>query len=294
VDIIRYDAPINNLKNLLEYINETRGIDFSLYRQATIRRKLAGRMQETGNNDLREYLDYLRSHPQEMQNIVAALTIKVSNFFRNPLVFELLFSNILPELINDFRFINAWSIGCANAEEPYSLAIILRELLKKENNPVTVRIQGTDIDSKAIENALKGVYPGGELEDVKKKYMDSFFENVPKPHEEFTGGEQSFRIKYEIKEMVSLECDDIITRLKTKTGRYNHYNLIFCRNMLIYLNRPLQEEILLKLMEMLYENGYLIIGASETLPEPVKQHFVQPFPGVKIYKKKFQSPKTPD
>jgi chemotaxis methyl-accepting protein methylase len=283
---------MNNMKNFLQYVSETRGIDFSLFRQATIRRKLDLRMQETDNNNLREYLDYLKSHPEEMQNIVTALTIKVSNFFRNPLVFELLTSNILPELISDFRFINAWSLGCANAEEPYSLAIILRELLKKESNPVTIRIQGTDIDSRAIENALKGVYPGSELEDVKKKYMDSFFENVPKPHEEPAGCGQVFRIKDEIKEMVSLECEDIITRLKTK--RCNHFNLIFCRNVLIYFNRQLQEDVLIKLMEVLYENGYLIIGASETLPETVKQHFTQPFPGVKIYKKKFQLSKNRD
>lgn len=251
-------------------------------------------MQETGNNDLREYLDYLKSHPEEMQNIVTALTIKVSNFFRNPLVFELLSSHILPDLINDFRFINAWSIGCANGEEPYSLAIILKDLQKKENNPVTVRIHGTDIDSRAIENAMKGVYPGSELEDVKKKYMDTFFENIPKPYDELTEFEHIFRIKDEIKEMVNLECDDIIARLKTKISRHNHFNLIFCSNMLIYLNRPLQEEILNMLTEMLYETGYLIIGASETLPETVRQHFDQPFAGVKIYRKKSQSQQSLD
>jgi chemotaxis protein methyltransferase CheR len=271
-----------------------RGIDFSLHRTATIRRKLDYRMKETGNHDLREYLDYLKANPDEMQNIVTALTIKVSNFFRNPLVFELLAANVLPELISDFRFIKAWSIGCARGEEPYSLAILLNELQRKEINPVTIRILGTDIDSKAITDATRGVYPGNELEDVKKKYLDSFFEKIPKPHEELVECEQIFGIKDEIKEMVSFECEDILARMKAKISQHNHFNLILCRNMLIYLNRPLQEEIFTQLTEMLYENGYLITGASETLPDVVRQHFVQPFPGVRLYKKKFRPLKNRD
>src|SRR3990172_10812902 len=98
------------LRNLFEFVNGIRGVDFALYRQATVTRKLGLRLEETRTYNCREYLSYLKAHPEELDNLIRALTIKVSNFFRNPLVFELLDAFILPELIAQFRSLDRKSV----------------------------------------------------------------------------------------------------------------------------------------------------------------------------------------
>ena len=269
----------------MEYINSIRGIDLALYRHATVKRKLDLRLDETGSRNYEEYLNYLMANPGEINNLIRALTIKFSNFFRNPLVFELLYSSVLPELISEFRFLKVWSIGCANGEEPYSIALIINELLKREKDYFDYKVLGTDIDSTAIEKALKGEYHENELLEVKKKYLDAFFQKISELREPLHGHEHIFRIRNEIKSMVEFTCDDLIGALKSKKAFPGAYNLILCRNVLIYMNRSLQEEVLRSLSERIYENGYLVLGETETIPEAVKNKFSQAFPGVKIYKK---------
>jgi len=274
------------LKNLFEFINKNRGIDFSLYRQATIKRKLKLRLDETGKANSQEYLSYLKLHPEEVDVLINTLTINVSNFFRNPLVYELLFSEVLPELISGFRFLKVWSVGCANGEEPYSIAMMTNELLKREQDYFDVSIFGCDIDSEAVGRALKGEYREGELSEVKKKHMDAFFRQVSKSDESLSMHEDVYKINDEIKAMVKFESSDLIADLKTGRKKLGDYNLILCRNVLIYMNMSLQAEVFKDLSDKLYENGYLVIGATETLPESLRENFEQVFPGVKIFKKK--------
>ena len=157
---------------------------------------------------------------------------------------------------------------------------------------MTVKIIGTDIDRRAIDKAAAGVYPESGLEEVKKKHLDSCFEGVLNPHAGLTECEQLFRLKDELRQMVSLECDDVIGRLSSVRGRTSPYNLILCRNMLIYLNLSLQEKFLFNVTERLYEGGYLVLGASETLPQKVRSLYVQPFEAVKIYRKKSRTQKN--
>lgn len=273
------------LSNLLKYVNETRGIDFSLYRNATVKRKIELRLEETDSKNYEDYLLYLRSNPEEIDKIIRDLTIKFSNFFRNPLVYELLYSNVLPELIAEFRFLKAWSIGCANGEEPYSLAIITNDLLKKERDFFDVAITGSDIDCNAIEKGMKGEFPNTDLAEVKKKYIDSCFKQIPDVLGQYTQ-EHVYSINEEIRSLVKLNCYDIVSHFKEKKAFPDAFNIILCRNVLIYMNRALQEEVYQGIAERIYENGYLVIGETETLPETVRSRFDQVFPGVKIFKKK--------
>jgi chemotaxis methyl-accepting protein methylase len=276
------------LKGLFEYIYKTRGIDFALYRQATVKRKIQLRLQETGSEDYRKYLDYLKTSPDEIDNLIKALTIKVSNFFRNPIIYELLSTYVLPELISEFGFVKVWSIGCARGEEPYSVAIIIDDLLKRETDFFEVRIVGTDIDRAAIDHAVLGEYDVGDMLEIKKKYFDTYFTLIPRPKGKLSQS-QLYRIKHEIKSMVQFDCTDIMNLEKLKAVKPNAHNLILCRNVLIYMNRELQEAILKNFADMVYENGYLVIGETETIPESVKIDFEQVLPPSKIYKKRRMS-----
>lgn len=203
-------------------------------------------------------------------------------------MFELLYSNVLPELISDFRFLKAWSIGCANGEEPYSLAIMINDLLKRERDFFDVAITGTDIDREAIEKGLKGEFPNTELAEVKKKYIDACFKQIPDIHRQYTQ-EHIYSINKEIRSLVELRCDDIVRHFKEKQSFPEAFNIILCRNVLIYMNRSLQEEIYQGITEKIYEKGYLVIGETETLPDIVRNNFDQVFPGVKIFRKRVGS-----
>lgn len=272
------------LKFLLQHINDVRGIDFALYRPATVRRKLELRLQETGSRNYAEYLSYVRENPGEVDHIIKVLTIKFSNFFRNPLVYELLNSQIIPELISEFRFLKVWSIGCAHGEEPYSVAIIAADLLKRERDYIDVSIVGTDIDQEAVSRGIRGEFSGNDIAEVKKKYVDEFFHLIPESEKPFEQ-EHRYRLNSKIKSLVKLVCADITTSLQGNKKKSDAFNLILCRNVLIYMNRELQEEIYGALSEILFENGYLILGETETLPESLKTNFIPTFPGVKIYRK---------
>jgi len=273
------------LNKLLSYVNEIRGIDYSLYRYATVVRKLELRIEETRTGHYRDYLDYLKTHPEELDLLIKAVSIKVSSFFRNPLVYEILGSIVLPELMAEFGFLKAWSLGCAHGEEPYSLAMIAREL-QKGGRAVDIRILGTDICDGAIERSFEGAYPEESLGEVKKKYLDSCFELVPQRGEALQGQERVFRISNDIKALVRLECGDVPSRLQQSRRRGDRFNLILCRNVLIYMNKTLQAEVVGLIAGILHENGYLVIGETETIPFSSRASLMQPFPGVKIFKKK--------
>jgi chemotaxis methyl-accepting protein methylase len=276
------------LNNLLEYINSVRGIDFSLYRHSTIQRKMGLRLEETSSQNYEEYLGYLKSNPGEFDNLITALTIKFSNFFRDPLVYEILYSDVLPELMSKFKFLKVWSIGCAKGEEAYSVAIIVNDLLKKEKGLFNVKVLGTDIDPEALEIAVKGEYQENELSEVKKKYMDAFFNKIPKSQKNYAQAD-TYRISDEIKSMVQFECSDLTGLLKLQETLPDAYNLILCRNVLIYMNLDLQKEIFNSLNNILYENGYLVLGETETMQKTLINSFDQPCPCGKIYKKRMIS-----
>lgn len=271
-----------SLKNLLDYIQISRGTDFSRYRQATIRRMLDRRMQDTGQETVGAYFDYLQRNPEEIQHLLRSLTVKVSSFFRNPLSFEIIQAMVIPDLVQNFGAVTAWSIGCANGEEPYSLAIILRELIQKERMSFTCRIIASDMDANALKKAKRAEYTGDTLDDVKKKQLDAYFEPVSRS----AGYEHTctFRLKKEITDMVCFSCGDMEALLRNEAS--GRFNLILCRNVLIYMNLALQHELLDSICGILYPKGYLMLGESETLPSVLQPKFLQPFPGVKIYQKK--------
>jgi len=281
----------NNLKQLLEYVCAMRGIDFSLYRQATVLRKLELRLQETKSGDYKKYLSFLKENPDELQALIRTLTIKVSNFFRNPVVFELLSSRVLPELTAQFGFLKAWSLGCADGEEPYSVAMIIHELQTQDNLSFACQIQGTDVDPEAIEKARKGEYSEEELFETKRKYIDAYFKKLPH-HFGTCPGNERYQINDKIKSMVRFSSDNIMNMLLHKRAYLGSYNIILCRNVLIYLNREMQEEMVRAIGDVLYDKGYLVIGEAETMPESVRPEFEQPFPGIKIFRKRWSAAAT--
>ena len=164
---------------LLDRIRERSGIDFGTYKTATIVRRLHGRMSATGHSSLGEYAKQLDGDEEEYSTLISSLLIKVTEFFRDPKVFDHLRDRTLPQLIEEARThgrqLRVWSAGCSTGEEAYSLAITLLEALGDAAAPLDVRVFATDIDSAAIAFARRGLYPAAALQNVPAPIRARYF-----------------------------------------------------------------------------------------------------------------------
>jgi chemotaxis protein methyltransferase CheR len=197
----------------------------------------------------------------------------------------LLGSRVLPALMSELRELRIWSLGCASGAEPYSIAMILSELRTKERDTLHIDILGTDIDAETVKKAVSGEYPDEELQEVKKKHLEAFFREIPAAPHHYAGQNRRYRVTEEIKSMVRFECGDIVVKLKQREMEKGSFHIILCRNVLIYMNRALQQKIFSSLEDITAPNGYVVIGESETIPDIPHNTFVPVFPGVKIYRK---------
>lgn len=260
-------------REILEYVKKFRAVDFAYYRPQTIRRRIERRLYATNLKSFEEYLAYLSSTPKELDLLIEALTIKVSHFFRNPFVFEALRELVLPGLIDKFgQGIRVWSAGSARGEEAYSMAILLKETAGTYSGKSF--IIGTDIDRESLEAARKAVYKPETLLEVKKGYLDKYFERQ----------EGLYRLKDDIKDSVTFAYHDVTTCSPPKEGVFADYHLILCRNVLIYFERDTHEKVLRSLASLLPEGACLVIGEAETLPIGTRG-VTEVIPGVKIFRR---------
>ncbi|MBI5075914.1 MAG: protein-glutamate O-methyltransferase CheR [Nitrospirae bacterium] len=270
------NQPEDALAEILNYVKKFRGIDFSAYRSNTIGRRLMGRLQSTGMPDYGSYAGLLRDDPKEIEKLVEAFTIKVSHFFRNPFTFEVLRDPILPELLESTKGeLRIWSAGCANGEEAYSLAILLREILEKDFPSANILILATDIDRNALAEAEKALYRNESLFEVRKGYLDKYFTRF---------NDNLYRVNDEVKSMVTFAVHDVTTGSPPKEGIFSDYNVIFCRNVLIYFNLGLQEKVITSFSGMQHR-GYLVLGEAESLPARLAGSYNEILPRTKIFRK---------
>jgi two-component system CheB/CheR fusion protein len=253
----------DELRGLVERIHERSGIDFGSYKPATILRRLRGRMSATSRPTLADYATYLESDPEEYARLVNSLLIKVTEFFRDPKLFEYLRARVLPELIaearRERRELRIWSAGCSTGEEAYSLAIIVAEALGEEQAWPEIRIFATDIDREAIAFARRGVYPAAALKSLPAGARDRYFEKSD-------GG---FEVGKRLRTLMVFGEHDLGER-----APFPRIDLLLCRNVLIYFTAPMQRIALETFAFSLRPGGRLVLGTSETvaaLPEPFEE-----------------------
>jgi two-component system CheB/CheR fusion protein len=253
----------DELRDLLERIHERSSIDFSSYKPATILRRLRGRMKVTSCPTLASYAAYLESDPEEYARLVNSLLIKVTEFFRDPKLFEYLRENVLPGLIaearRDRRELRIWSAGCSTGEEAYSLAIVLAEALGEEAAWPDVRIFATDIDREAIAFARRGIYAPTALKSLPTGVQDRYF----------VKSDGHFEVAKRLRALMVFGEHDLGER-----APFPRIDLLLCRNVLIYFAAPMQQVALETFAFSLRPGGRLALGQSETvmtLPEPFEE-----------------------
>jgi two-component system CheB/CheR fusion protein len=243
------------LRRVLAHLRVRTGHDFSKYKRSTVLRRIARRMQVTRSDTLQSYYELLRENADEAQALLGDLLISVTTFFRDNEAFEKLHKEALPQLFggDPGETIRVWVCGCATGEEAYSIAMLLAEEAARHELRPPIQVFGSDLDSRALALAREGRYPASIESDVGEERLHRFF----------TREGEGYRVRQELRDMVLFALHDLL-----KDPPFSRVDLISCRNVMIYLDRELQEQVCATFHYALNAGGYLLLGSSETADNP--------------------------
>ncbi len=273
---------MGNINGILDLLLEKKGLDFNGYRLSMIERRIQSRIRNTNCKNQKEYSSYVNKNSEELDRLIDAFTINVSRFFRDSLTFEYISKVIIPELfisrdLEQAKNLRIWSACCSFGEEPYSIAILLDEFLKKEKYSKSINIFATDIDRKALGRAIEGKYNFESIQNVKYGILKEYF---------MEDGNQ-FLLDPEIKKTVQFSFYDLLDKnhLSPPESIFGGFDLVLCRNVLIYFEPEYQKEIFSKLHKSLKVNGFLVLGESEVPNKEILHRFKRETNCCKIYRK---------
>jgi two-component system CheB/CheR fusion protein len=250
------DVPQNErmlLQKVFAQLRARTDRDFSRYKRSTVLRRIARRMQLNYLEDLGAYLEKLRERPEEVRALADDLLITVTHFFRDPEVFEKLETNVIPRMFENRGpgdVIRVWSVGCATGEEAYSIAMLLVEVGAKHEMAPQVQVFASDLHARSLEKAREGFYPGDIETDVSAERLKRFF------HKE-NGG---FRVRKELRDLVVFAPHNVLA-----DPPFSRIDLISCRNLLIYLERDVQRDVVELFHYALNPEGTLMLGSAESI-----------------------------
>ncbi|HEX2394437.1 MAG TPA: chemotaxis protein CheB, partial [Bacteroidales bacterium] len=244
----------SSLEKIIILLRNHTGNDFSEYKKNTIYRRIERRMGVHQLKKIASYVRYLQETPAEVEILFKELLIGVTNFFRDPAFWDELKDKIFPSIFEKLpkRYIlRIWIPGCSTGEEAYSMAMVFKEALEKANlnKNISLQIFATDLDIDAIEKARKGIYPPNIVNDVSSGRLSRFF----------TKTDNHYKVNPEIREIVVFASQNLI-----KDPPFTKLNLVSCRNLLIYLDSPLQKRLMSLFHYTLNTDGYLLLGSAET------------------------------
>jgi two-component system CheB/CheR fusion protein len=241
------------LEELLQHLKDTRGFDFTGYKQASLQRRIGKRMTQVGTGTPSEYLDYLEVHPDEFARLFDMILINVTGFFRDPAAWEFVSSVAVSRLLankGDRAAIRVWTAGCASGEEAYTMAMILAEAVGVEGFVGRVKVYATDADEDALATARHGVYSAKEVEGVPPELIEKYFEQEG----------SRFAFRKDLRRSVIFGRHDLV-----QDAPISRLDLLVCRNTLMYFNADLQARILRNFHFALNERGLLFLGKAETM-----------------------------
>jgi two-component system CheB/CheR fusion protein len=262
----------NDYKKILLLLRNHSGVDFSLYKSATIQRRITRRLVLGKHDTPAAYANFLRGNVPELDALYSDVLISVTSFFRNPETFDVLQEKVLPQLLTlgGADPLRCWVLGCSTGQEAYSIAMAFSEAIENAPRMRTLQIFASDLNDALLEKARHGLYAKSLAEDITPERLRRFFV-------EEEGG---YRIHKSLREMVVFARQNLIA-----DPPFSRMDLVSCRNLLIYLEPSLQKKALPTFHYALKPGGFLLLGASESISgftdlfEPVdKKH--------KIYSKK--------
>lgn len=265
----RLDIPLpadmgqDGLTNIIDLLRTHTPYDFTLYKQGTLRRRIDRRMSMAGiaADGLPDYLDLLRRDPAERDNLAKDMLINVTEFFRDPKVFELLATTVIPGLIRGRsadNHLRLWVAGCSTGEETYSLAILFLEQIALAGLAMKLQLFASDVDPDAVATARDGWYPASIAENVSAERLARFFIAE--------GG--GYRVTQELRAHVIFTVQDVLA-----DPPFSRLDFISCRNLLIYLMPEAQARVLALFHFALRDGGFLLLGGAETVVPAASDRF---------------------
>jgi two-component system, chemotaxis family, CheB/CheR fusion protein len=240
------------IRRITAHVHARTGHDFSQYKRSTILRRIQRRMQIHGLSALDAYLDHLRKNPTEASALFNDILIGVTSFFRDRESWESLATRVVPKILEDKEssdMVRTWTIGCSTGEEAYGMAILLFEAADKLEVRPQIQVFASDLDENAIKHAREGLYPRAIEADVSPQRLERFF---------IQEGEH-YRVRRELRDVVLFTHHSVL-----RDAPFSRLDLISCRNLLIYLEREIQDTVFDIFHYALKTGGYLFLGNSES------------------------------
>jgi chemotaxis protein methyltransferase CheR len=257
---------------LLEYIEDEMDFESGFYNDAYLDRRITARMRRTDVDDYRAYKRLLQRDADERAALLDSLSINVTGFFRNPEAWEKL-RLVLREITETNRTVRIWSAPCADGREPYSVAMLALD--DSEIRDRSVEITGTDINRDILREARRGRYETSQTTDIAEELepLDDYSAYIDQDG-------QQFSVRDRVKEMVTFEQHDLI-----RGDPKRDFDLVLCRNLLIYIDADFKEPIFETIRGSLREGGHLMIGMTETLPAACRDAFDPVYKQHRIYRR---------
>lgn len=240
-------------KQFSRIIHENFGINYSIKKKQILKNRIDSRLKELNLNDYNDYLLLLKTgDKKELQELADKITTNTTYFFREPEHFDFLKKRIFNEINNGkYSTIRIWSAPCSTGEELYSIGMTAQKF-KENNNNFAYKIYGSDISDSALNKAKTGIYSDEDISNMKLSFKSKYFEKVQKQHK--------------IKQVIRQNCmiykmNFMEDELPSKTK----FDVIFCRNLLMYFKKEEQQKIVNNLCERLNKNGYFFISQNESL-----------------------------
>jgi len=243
-----------SLRQIITILRQRSSVDFTYYKQPTIRRRIVRRMSITRVKKLSEYLELLRNDKEEQDALFLDVLIPVTSFFRDAKIFETLTDIIFPELLKKIKgndFVRVWVAGCSSGEEAYSLAICLHEFLEDKLPTINIQVFATDISESIISKARTAIYTKEDMEGMPLARLNKYFTKTENGH---------YLVNKTIRNICIFAVHNFL-----KDPPFSKVDLVSCRNVLIYMEPYLQKKALTTFHYALNDNGYLLLGRSESV-----------------------------
>jgi|HubBroStandDraft_1064217.scaffolds.fasta_scaffold00095_31 two-component system CheB/CheR fusion protein len=243
------------LPEVVDLLRANTAHDFRLYKHGTLQRRIARRMAMAAieSDDIDRYLELLHSDPGELERLAKDLLINITNFFRDPKIFDLLAGTIVPEQVlshDPEQPIRIWIAGCSTGEETYSLAIVFREAMAASKRNLKLQVFASDVDTDAVNIAREGLYPETIAEHVSPERLGRFF----------TKEGSFYRVTPELRGAVVFTVQDVLA-----DPPFSRLDMVSCRNLLIYLQPEAQAKVLSLFHFALRDDGLLLLGSAESV-----------------------------
>ena len=252
-------GPLGGIEWLKEQINRQYGIHISSKQESQLRTEINSRRHALGLEDCEQYLEYIRTHEEELSRLIQRLTVNKTYFFREPEQWNYLLTLLSRQKLPSKHKIHCWSAACSSGEEPYSAAMCMDYVLNQQNqhNPSTFHVLGTDVSKHVLETAQQGQYDRDQMEALRS-YRPEFYDLYVHNNEGMG--------KYSMTSSIRHSTHYRLFNLRSDHYPYrNKFDVIFCRNVLIYFSPQTIEYVVQQLSKALKPTGVLFIGYTEHL-----------------------------